>query len=104
MSRIDEIMKANAPRPGEVFHPKDQPIQIVLKGNLPRKSNSRRVARNKKTGRMLFIKSANALDWEKGAEEELHRQLTLKGHTVPWPSTQRLRLDAIIYYASDRSL
>jgi len=41
------------------------PIKLCLYGDLPRKSNSRRLVRNRHTGLPMLIKSQKALDYEK---------------------------------------
>jgi len=43
------------------------PIVLSFEGQPPRKSNSRRIVRNKKTGRQLVIKSRKALQWMEDA-------------------------------------
>jgi len=45
----------------------------IIYGDLQRKSNSRRIVKNKRTGRILIIKSAKALQYEKQFLSQISR-------------------------------
>lgn len=47
------------------------PIRLHLSGQPPRKSNSRRIARNRRTGAPMVIKSSAALAWVESALLEI---------------------------------
>jgi Holliday junction resolvase RusA-like endonuclease len=71
-------------------------IHLSIIGQLPRKSNSRRLVTNKSTGRAMFIKSKEALQYEKDFEQQVPRnaRVNMEG---------KLALRCIIYYRSNRS-
>jgi Holliday junction resolvase RusA-like endonuclease len=71
-------------------------VHLTLNGNLPRKSNSRQMVTNKYTGRTMFIKSPEALQFERDAQAQIPQEarLDLRG---------RVRLTAHIHYANSRS-
>lgn len=70
-------------------------IKFTVLGNLPRKSNSRRIFRNKYSGRILCIKSSKALDYE---QSFLVQTLNIPKET--FLKTDNLALTAIIFYSS----
>lgn len=47
------------------------PIRLTLQGQPPRKSNSRRIVRNRRTGSPMLIKSDGALAWIKAAKAQV---------------------------------
>lgn len=71
-------------------------IHLVILGNLPRKSNSRRIFRNRQSGRPILVKSADALQYEKDFARQFPAKYRL-GLNVP------LSLTARIYYKSKLS-
>jgi Holliday junction resolvase RusA-like endonuclease len=71
-------------------------VRLSIIGQLPRKSNSRRLVTNKGTGRAMFIKSKEALQYEKDFEQQV-RQKDRVG------MDGKLALRCIIYYRSNRS-
>jgi len=53
------------------------PIRLTIHGQPPRKSNSRRIVTNRRTGKPMLIKSKEALAWLKDANKQIlaeHRQ------------------------------
>ena len=46
-------------------------IHLQLSGQPPRKSNSRRIVRNKRTGAPMLIKSKDALAWMRDADKQI---------------------------------
>jgi len=73
-------------------------IKFIVEGNLPRKSNSRQVFRNKGTGKMIFAKSDKALSYEQSFYAQTYQ--------VPkntFPEKTPLILTATIHYQSNRS-
>lgn len=71
-------------------------ITLTISGQLPRKSNSRRFVINRRTGKPMVIKSAEALRYEADFLRQVTgpQRLGLSGN---------LSLTAIIYYRSNRS-
>jgi len=69
---------------------------ITILGNLPRKSNSRRIFRNRQTGNPILVKSADALQYERDFIRQfpVARRLNLSGPVV---------LTARIFYKSKLS-
>jgi Holliday junction resolvase RusA-like endonuclease len=67
----------------------------VYQGHMPRKSNSRRIVRNKHTGAPLVIKSAEALSWVNDVI------LESREHAIGYDSPVVMTAD--IYYRSNRS-
>ena len=72
-------------------------MEFLIEGNLPRKSNSRRIRFNPATGRPVSIKSSLALAYEQSFYYQIKSQLPAN------PMTGDLRLEAVIYYQSNRS-
>lgn len=52
-----------------------EPIVLSIQGQPPRKSNNRRVVRNRKTGKRLVIKSRKALDWLEAAAWQIPAEI-----------------------------
>ena len=73
-------------------------IEFIVEGNLPRKSNSRQVFRNPKTGQMIFAKSDKALSYE----QSFYAQ-TYKVPKNMFPEKAKLVMTLYIYYESNRS-
>jgi Holliday junction resolvase RusA-like endonuclease len=46
-------------------------IHLSISGQPPRKSNSRRIVVNRRTGRPMLVKSAEALAWMEGADLQI---------------------------------
>jgi Holliday junction resolvase RusA-like endonuclease len=68
----------------------------TIYGNLPRKSNSRQIIRNKRTGKVQVIKSAKALKYR--------QQFILQMREYDYETIEEdIKLKAIIYYQSRRS-
>jgi len=70
-------------------------MEFLVEGNLPRKSNGRRI--KSFSGRMASIKSEKALAYEQSFYCQIARQRPAE------PMTGELRLTAVIYYQSNRS-
>ena len=68
----------------------------TIYGNLPRKSNSRRIVRNIRRGTVRVIKSARALQYR---QQFLSQMGKYKYETT----TEDVKLKAIIYYQSRRN-
>ena len=71
-------------------------MKLVIIGQLPRKSNSRRIVTNSATGKPMVIKSKEARDYEMDFEKQIpirYRQ-KLDGH---------LEIKGTVYYRSNRS-
>jgi len=71
-------------------------VKLVIIGQLPRKSNSRRIVTNSATGKPMVIKSKEARDYEMDFEKQIpirYRQ-KLDGH---------LEIKGTVYYRSNRS-
>lgn len=73
-------------------------ISFIVFGNLPRKSNSRRIFRNKYSGKVICIKSEKALDYT----DSFLRQ-TLGMEKWLYQSSRPPRLTAHIYYKNKQS-
>lgn len=69
---------------------------ITILGNLPRKSNSRRIVANRRTGKPMVIKSADALAYERSFMAQIPARLKT-GMEGP------LALSAVIYYRNPLS-
>jgi len=71
-------------------------ITLTIHGHLPRKSNSRRIVVNRRTGKPMVIKSQDALDYERDFMRQVpgSAKIGMKGE---------LHLTAVIYYRSNRS-
>jgi hypothetical protein len=73
-------------------------VEFVVLGNLPRKSNSRRIFTNRKTNRPIIVKSADALDYE--------RSFAMQTKGVPkgkFDKKQTIALTAWVYYRNPLS-
>lgn len=73
-------------------------VEMVILGKLPRKSNSRRIVRNKKTGKPLIIKSEQALDYTKKFGLQVRNEVKQKFGSLEDP----LGLEVVVYYADRR--
>jgi len=73
-------------------------IAFVVLGNLPRKSNSRRLFRKRNTGRPIIVKSENALAYENSFLSQ-----TQKVKKGAFQEKEFLKLTLHIYYQSWRS-
>ena len=71
---------------------------IVIPAHLPRKSNQRRIFKNKKTGAPIIVKSQEALEFESLAPKYVN---ALGGKLFRKPA--RLSMEAYITYRSSRS-
>jgi len=71
-------------------------ITLAIHGHLPRKSNSRRIVVNRRTGKPMVIKSPEALAYERDFMRQVpgSAKIGMKG---------QLHLTAVIYYRSNRS-
>ena len=49
----------------------DNGIHLKITGQPPRKSNSRRIVRNQRSGKQMVIKSQEALAWMRDADEQI---------------------------------
>jgi Holliday junction resolvase RusA-like endonuclease len=47
------------------------PIHLTIHGQPPRKSNSRRIVTNRRTGKPMLIKSSGALNWTQAANLQI---------------------------------
>lgn len=72
-------------------------LQGVVKGNLQSKANSRKLVTNRKTGRILFIKSKSAMDF---TDEAIYQLKRLWMQKPAYEGPVSLRAD--IYYSSRR--
>ncbi len=72
-------------------------ITFTVFGSLPRKSNSRRIFRNRYSGKIICIKSEKALDYT----DSFLRQ-TLKVDRCLYHSSKPLKITAHIFYGSRR--
>jgi hypothetical protein len=73
-------------------------LAFTVFGQLPRKSNSRRIFRNPRTGRPIIVKSADALSYEKSFAFQVAN--VDKGKFEP---KEPLCLSAHVWYQSGRS-
>ena len=67
--------------------------QIILKGNVPSKKNSKQIIRNRKTGKPLMISSGNYLSWEETKLWELkkYKKIDAKKITITfYPPTNAI--------------
>ena len=70
------------------------PIRFVIVGQPCSKSNSRRLVTHRATGRPMFIKSREALEYEKAALKQIPK--------LPAPMLGPVRVSIKIFYASER--
>ncbi len=73
-------------------------MNFTILGNLPRKSNSRQVFKNRRTGNIIFAKSATALDYT-----DSFLLQTKNVDKSLFQSSRPLKLTAKIYYQSKLS-
>lgn len=73
-------------------------MKLIILGNLPRKSNSRQLFKNRKTGKMFSAKSDNALAYE---TDFLQQASNIPKGT--FKDKEPLKLICHIYYRSGRS-
>lgn len=71
-----------------------EPIVLSIQGQPPRKSNSRRIVRNKKTGKPLMIKSRKALGWLEAAAWQIPEEAKRKVGSPDQP----LRIEFFVRY------
>jgi len=72
-------------------------LSFTVLGDLPRKSNSRRLFRNRSTGRPIIVKSAKALNYE----GSFAAQVTSVSKNI-FRENDKIMLSAQIYYSSRR--
>lgn len=70
--------------------------QFIISGQLPSIKNRRRLVLNKKTGRYMFIKSKECMDYAKSFHTQLPKRYRI-GYEKP------IELDVLVYYQSWRS-
>lgn len=77
----------------------------IIYGEPCSKANSRKVAQNRATGRMLFIKSKGALEYCESFILQIHkRNAIIQEKSGAWPEeiTCKVALHCNIYYGSER--
>lgn len=70
--------------------------QFTVEGNLLSMKNSRRIVRNPKTGRVMVIKSRQALEYEKSFLLQVPKRVRLS-------FTDPVSLEVVVWYQSRRS-
>jgi len=70
--------------------------QFTIEGNLPSMKNSRRVVRNRSTGRVMVIKSRQALEYEKAFLMQLPGRVRLG-------IMDEVSLEVVVWFQSRRS-
>lgn len=71
-----------------------KPVEFVAYGEPASKANQRRLVKNKKTGKTMFIKSQKALDYE--------HDFALQCPQIEPPISEDVKVTITIYYASRR--
>ena len=73
-------------------------IELTIQGQPPRKSNSREIVRNRRTGRPMVIKSKAARRWVADAIKQIPASAKLGVGSAARP----LKVTYFVYYASKR--